>query len=486
MKQEGLSYDSAIQPIITSVKRYPFLCLGYTLYWVWVVITLQGPIRFPLHTTLGFPLPSWCVTLLVSVMVYAAVALVPNLYDRLVTRRRFGYRIMCGLMFAGLIASTLWVVVSAQPEWSDSIAILLLYLVGSLFMGAGSSLILVEFCRLYAGIGNRTMLFHGIVAMFAVMIYLFLIIGFEATALNMVLNPLIPLFIYGCFIQTIRRVTLPAKALANDTAAQAIYPKVLATAFIQGLAFGIGLGLLLEWSDFTAEPRFIGSLCSGLASLIAFVTVFRMKANFTSMIYLVGLPLMALGFLVMACSPALVSLGNAIQATGSCYQYIVILCLFVYVSRTQRLSLVRVVGLGMAALYFGQVLGGCLGSFLTSGLLGRLPLSTIASIMCALLLAAALYISNSNRRSQGWEVAKPGTSHEGVENRIRSLAVKTGLTMRQEEIVALLAQGYNKAAIARDLQISEETAKTHIRNIYNKIGIHSQQALIELIRKGEE
>ena len=195
---------------------------------------------------------------------------------------------------------------------------------------------------------------------------------------------------------------------------------------------------------------------------------------------------MAGGFLVMACSPSLVWLGNTIQAVGSCYQYIVILCLFVYLSRTQKLLLVRVVGFGVGSLFIGQVLGGCLGSLLASGLWGQLPLATIASVMSALLLAAALYISNSNRRSLGWEVAKPGTNDEGADSRVRSLAAKVGLTARQEEIVALLALGCNKAAIARELQISEETAKTHIRNIYSKIGIHSQQALIELIRKGEE
>lgn len=486
MKQQVLSYGSAIKSIIASVKQYPFLCLGYCLYWIWVVITLQGPIRFPLHTTLGFPLPSWCVVLLVSVLVYIAIALAPIRYEQFTSRRRLSYRIMCGTMFAGLIASTLWVVMSGESTWADSPITLALYLVGSLLMGTGSSMILVEFCRLYARLGNRIMLYHGIIAMLAAMLYQFAIISFGFFAINMILNPIFPLIIYACFVQTIPRMNLAPPVQTENRKGYAILPKVLITTGIQGLGFGIGLGLLLEWEIYTAEPRFIGSLCSGAAALIIFITVFQMKANFTSMVYLVGLPLMAFGFLVMACSPTLISLGNAIQAVGSCYQYIVILCLVVYLSRTQHLPLIRICGFSMASLYIGQVVGGCLGSLLASGSLIRVPLTTIASIMCALLLTAALYISNSNRKSLGWEVAQPGSNEDGIESRIRSIAAKSGLTTRQEEIVALLVQGYNKTAIARDLQISEETAKTHIRNIYTKIGIHSQQALIELIRKGEE
>jgi DNA-binding CsgD family transcriptional regulator len=55
------------------------------------------------------------------------------------------------------------------------------------------------------------------------------------------------------------------------------------------------------------------------------------------------------------------------------------------------------------------------------------------------------------------------------------------LSRREAEILFLLAKGYNRANIQEKLYISEGTAKTHIRHIYEKTGTHSQQKLIRLI-----
>ena len=50
----------------------------------------------------------------------------------------------------------------------------------------------------------------------------------------------------------------------------------------------------------------------------------------------------------------------------------------------------------------------------------------------------------------------------------------------------LLAKGYTIEHIAGELGISFNTAKSHIRNVYAKAGVHSKQELQSLIeqRKG--
>ena len=59
------------------------------------------------------------------------------------------------------------------------------------------------------------------------------------------------------------------------------------------------------------------------------------------------------------------------------------------------------------------------------------------------------------------------------------------LTTREGEVLALLSDGMSVADIARELVITESTTKTHISNIYVKLGAHNRaQALMAAIRLG--
>ncbi|MEC4273594.1 helix-turn-helix transcriptional regulator [Adlercreutzia sp. R25] len=59
------------------------------------------------------------------------------------------------------------------------------------------------------------------------------------------------------------------------------------------------------------------------------------------------------------------------------------------------------------------------------------------------------------------------------------------LSRRESEVMYYLARGYKSSFIQQQLYISEGTAKTHIRHIYRKLNIHSQQDLIHLIDEVE-
>jgi DNA-binding NarL/FixJ family response regulator len=59
------------------------------------------------------------------------------------------------------------------------------------------------------------------------------------------------------------------------------------------------------------------------------------------------------------------------------------------------------------------------------------------------------------------------------------------LTPREAEVLALLAEGLNVAAIASRLFVSESTAKTHVSRIYEKLGAANRaQALMSAVRLG--
>ena len=61
------------------------------------------------------------------------------------------------------------------------------------------------------------------------------------------------------------------------------------------------------------------------------------------------------------------------------------------------------------------------------------------------------------------------------------LSERLALTPRESEALELLAHGRNVAAIQERMVISRSTARTHVRNVYAKLGVHSQQALIDLV-----
>lgn len=58
---------------------------------------------------------------------------------------------------------------------------------------------------------------------------------------------------------------------------------------------------------------------------------------------------------------------------------------------------------------------------------------------------------------------------------------KHQLTQRETEIIPLLCDMKNARAIADELLIAQTTAKSHMRNIYQKLGVHAQAELAELV-----
>ena len=65
--------------------------------------------------------------------------------------------------------------------------------------------------------------------------------------------------------------------------------------------------------------------------------------------------------------------------------------------------------------------------------------------------------------------------------RCDAVAAAFGLTPRETEVFALLAQGRTVGVIREKLVISLNTARFHTKNIYAKLGVHSQQELIDVV-----
>lgn len=79
-------------------------------------------------------------------------------------------------------------------------------------------------------------------------------------------------------------------------------------------------------------------------------------------------------------------------------------------------------------------------------------------------------------------VAVPPAS-VGLPEKSAAVAARYRLTPRETELLELLAHGRNGPFIQEKLVLSRNTVKTHVSNIYGKLGVHSQQELIDLVEQ---
>ena len=62
---------------------------------------------------------------------------------------------------------------------------------------------------------------------------------------------------------------------------------------------------------------------------------------------------------------------------------------------------------------------------------------------------------------------------------------EAGLTVRESDVLSLIAKGFNFAEIARLLTISPHTVTTHVKKIYQKLAVHSRgEAVYEASKLG--
>ena len=99
------------------------------------------------------------------------------------------------------------------------------------------------------------------------------------------------------------------------------------------------------------------------------------------------------------------------------------------------------------------------------------------------------------RGVQSAHVAPAAPADEGAEGESRDalrlnqvcdqVIAQFGLTPREGDVLRLLARGRTSPVIQEKLVLSHNTVKTHVRHIYAKLGIHSQQELIDIVEGTE-
>ncbi|WP_101721662.1 helix-turn-helix domain-containing protein [Eggerthella timonensis] len=78
---------------------------------------------------------------------------------------------------------------------------------------------------------------------------------------------------------------------------------------------------------------------------------------------------------------------------------------------------------------------------------------------------------------------EPQSQGLSIEERCTELGEARGLTERETEIFAMLARGRNGQFVMDHYVVSRNTVKSHVKHIYAKLDVHSQQELIDLVER---
>ncbi|WP_265516078.1 helix-turn-helix transcriptional regulator [Nitratireductor luteus] len=100
------------------------------------------------------------------------------------------------------------------------------------------------------------------------------------------------------------------------------------------------------------------------------------------------------------------------------------------------------------------------------------------SIIRIMLKGGAYFPSARLPQAQQASSAGPGLRAEGRPHRLTGheqwSETMDDLTMRELEVLAMVARGYQNKIIAADLNLSEHTVKIHLHNIIRKLGVHNR------------
>jgi DNA-binding NarL/FixJ family response regulator len=67
---------------------------------------------------------------------------------------------------------------------------------------------------------------------------------------------------------------------------------------------------------------------------------------------------------------------------------------------------------------------------------------------------------------------------------LQQVGARFGLTAREEDVLAALSRGLSLAEIGTELQISRQTVKSHVHNLYLKLDVHNRLEAVRIILEG--
>ncbi|HOG63327.1 MAG TPA: helix-turn-helix transcriptional regulator, partial [Sedimentibacter sp.] len=145
-------------------------------------------------------------------------------------------------------------------------------------------------------------------------------------------------------------------------------------------------------------------------------------------------------------------------------------------------------GIGLSSNVLGVLCGGFIGVFVTSIGLPDAEVAVIALTMVCITLVMLPPLNNQLvllLKNHAYLAVYDNMSRSQQTDIIRYAKTLDPLTVREEEVLQLILTGKSNREIAELLFISENTVKTHARNIFSKYDVGSRAELISTLLKNQ-
>lgn len=474
------------------VSKQPFLLIAFTAYWVWVNLLFQSPLLLPsLQTGLGLTLPLRLAPIGFACLAHLALSVLFRM-TRFVIRNNFYIPLLSMAMITGGLLMIFWLEYSIQPSTMESAVFLpapggnsalatALYLGGAFLTGSASACLCIELQRAFGTLGSQYVLYIGCLAVVLSCLVLASLYFLPRLAVYALLA-IAPVIIAITLPMTVRRIATRAY-FTHGLSAQLIIPrKLLVTSVLHGLSIGVFIGLppMLSSLSTLSLQCFVAF---AVGAVLLFALSISIKMDYNHLLYQVGFPLVALGALCLVCFASVPLLGSTLQLVGFSFIHLVMWGVCTYLIKNLKLPATWTIGVSTCGFMFGQLTGALASMGLSQAEHEILSSQNLSAVIVFVALFASLLMMSSTNLRTGWGLVRP-VIYEGPETGtdvvIEGLVAEYLLTERQASILLMITHGRSRRIISEELCISEETVKTHTRQLYRKLQVHSRQELIDL------
>jgi DNA-binding CsgD family transcriptional regulator len=158
---------------------------------------------------------------------------------------------------------------------------------------------------------------------------------------------------------------------------------------------------------------------------------------------------------------------------------------------SSKAPLLFVYGMMAGALYLSQLLGVWLGNVVDAAGLSQ-DAASLMSVMlvlwgCSIVMIFAFRANRSEKTPLATEEPlvenKPQVRVDPLALGASLIAQENSLSERQAQVLDLLAHGNAVPMISQQLNLSENTVRTHVKRIYTVLDIHSRADLVKLVNE---